>query len=392
MSVTLRAIRRTTTHTATHRLFLRPSYAPVSRVPLGGTYATTILNRSFASDKPKKNPPAHRPKQLPYDESSLDAQPHDSAPNPSCQEGQKHGGQGEKEPRDTNPNFRRLLWHMIRYLYKDKKLLKRAGFCVSCWVAIYYFLKWHAAEIPITGRKRPKLFNPARPPKNDNKPDGNLTHLSPGDSPEAQMLHRILERIVAAAGLEDLAWELYLESGPPRTSLEDEIAAVLAHDVSHMLARHDLEVNSHFLAGLLYLAPPLSVFNKYAFLGFFLIVGYPLILLPLRLRKMEIEADLLGLFIMTDAGFNPRGALSLHTWKEQIREDRYHYVAGDLPPRQTRIKNISHDLPQVLEIVRGCPPDLESVAVDEGLRQRWEQFKEERDRKRLEISKLGATE
>ena len=96
----------------------------------------------------------------------------------------------------------------------------------------------------------------------------------------------------------------------------DALAAVIGHEVAHVLARHgNARVSTQMAtqAGLEVLSAVSGMESRaggddlLAALGLGAQVG---ILLPFS-RQQESEADLLGLRLMADAGFNPMGALRL---------------------------------------------------------------------------------
>lgn len=96
----------------------------------------------------------------------------------------------------------------------------------------------------------------------------------------------------------------------------DALAAVIGHEIAHVLARHgNARVSTQMAtqAGLEVLSAVSGIESRaggddlLAALGLGAQVG---ILLPFS-RQQESEADLLGLRLMADAGFNPMGALRL---------------------------------------------------------------------------------
>nr|XP_045086184.1 mitochondrial metalloendopeptidase OMA1-like [Aegilops tauschii subsp. strangulata] len=76
-----------------------------------------------------------------------------------------------------------------------------------------------------------------------------------------------------------------------------EIAAVIAHEAAHAVARHSME--------LAMLTPP--ILNE---------------LLPFS-RRTELEADLIGMMILAAAGFDPRVAPEIHQKRESTVLDDY---------------------------------------------------------------------
>lgn len=82
---------------------------------------------------------------------------------------------------------------------------------------------------------------------------------------------------------------------------EDDLAAILAHEVAHLLARHGMERETMGRwAASLFLSKFLTDDN---FKNFIMIPW-----LHPWVRKAELEADQMGLMLMASAGFNPRSA------------------------------------------------------------------------------------
>ncbi|QKT02929.1 M48 family metallopeptidase [Ectothiorhodospiraceae bacterium 2226] len=111
---------------------------------------------------------------------------------------------------------------------------------------------------------------------------------------------------------------------------QHQLAAVVGHEVAHVLARHGNErVSQQFAAeqGLALVAvlasdrSPQTQQLLLAALGVGAQVG---ILLPFS-RAQELEADAVGLDLMASAGFDPRQSVDL--WHNMARE------GGDEPPR-----------------------------------------------------------
>lgn len=131
---------------------------------------------------------------------------------------------------------------------------------------------------------------------------------------------------------------------------DDEIAAIMGHEMAHALREHGRERMSEQIlkVGLVQIGVQTGVIQeKYAsaLLGLSeLIIGLP------HSRGQESEADLMGLEMMARAGFDPQAAISL--WEKMSAN------GGTKPPEfmsthpsdQTRIKNIQSNLPQVLPL------------------------------------------
>lgn len=129
---------------------------------------------------------------------------------------------------------------------------------------------------------------------------------------------------------------------------QNQLAAVLGHEVGHVLAQHGNErmsqqqlTNVALAAGSVYLDP----YSMQA-LGLGAQVG---ILLPYS-RTHESEADVIGLDLMAEAGFDPRQSVQL--WKNMAK------AGGGAPPEflsthpasSTRIDNLLSHMAGALKI------------------------------------------
>lgn len=132
-----------------------------------------------------------------------------------------------------------------------------------------------------------------------------------------------------------------------------QLAAVLGHEVGHVIARHGNERVSEQVAaqGGLTAAGLLSRDNPragliMAALGLGAQLG---VLLP-HSRTQESEADVIGLKLMAQAGFNPRESVDL--WKNMME------AGGGGPPEflsthpggNTRIRNLESQMADVLPL------------------------------------------
>jgi predicted Zn-dependent protease len=129
---------------------------------------------------------------------------------------------------------------------------------------------------------------------------------------------------------------------------EDELAAVLGHEIGHQIARHSSQ-NMSFVK--------LSV---ELFLSFFFDVSFvfhPLIVqlmlsLPFS-RKCENEADHIGLLLMSKACYDPHHAINLWRRVKGTEEFRIPEMLSTHPIPETRIKNLLSWLPEASSIYEG---------------------------------------
>ncbi len=136
----------------------------------------------------------------------------------------------------------------------------------------------------------------------------------------------------------------------------DELAAVLAHEIAHVIAHHHNERLSQQFAAesalnlIQAIAAPESQMGQLAMaaLGLGVQVG---ILMPYS-RLQEQEADLVGLELMARAGFDPRAALTL--WRQMIRLQKRSPPEwlSTHPSGPRRLRTLAQHLPQVMPLYR----------------------------------------
>ena len=135
---------------------------------------------------------------------------------------------------------------------------------------------------------------------------------------------------------------------------QSQLAAVVGHELAHVIARHGNERVSTQLATSQALAlgyqlsgeespEKIAIFQA---LGLGAQVG---IILPFS-RTHETEADLLGLDYMANAGFDPRESVQL--WRNMSKggESKTPELLSTHPSNSNRIKNLQANIPKVLPI------------------------------------------
>ena len=141
------------------------------------------------------------------------------------------------------------------------------------------------------------------------------------------------------------------------TERQDQLAAVIGHEIGHVLARHGNErMSSQFVVGAglavaeALMRRPESDDGRVAMavLGLGAQVG---ILLPYS-RSHESEADRIGLELMARAGFDP--AASLELWRNMSREGggRPPEFLSTHPAPETRIVALEAQIPAAMELYR----------------------------------------
>lgn len=249
--------------------------------------------------------------------------------------------------------------------------------CVSC------------ATVPVTGRTQLMLVTKEEEEKIGevalyqfvNLPQNKGKKISSNDlRPEAQSYHRrvntILGKILYAVGWKDYYKWKYVILDSPNTlnagmypggklvvftgilnfaKSDDELAAVIGHEVAHAMARHGAERYSQITATNLTLDAidaAVASSKKYSKSKGATHVAFGLgvqlgVLLPYS-RLHENEADHIGLLIMSKAGYDPQAAIQF--W-ERMERDHLRYQIEFLsthPSHGTRIANLRNLLPQAI--------------------------------------------
>ncbi|WP_305804758.1 M48 family metallopeptidase [Stenotrophomonas sp. YIM B06876] len=137
---------------------------------------------------------------------------------------------------------------------------------------------------------------------------------------------------------------------------QDQLAAVLGHEIGHVIARHHEERLTRqmgtssllqvagALAGAAYGDTGTSVVNQFGALG-----AQGLILLP-NSREQESEADIVGQRLMAEAGFDPAQAINL--WQNMMAASgsRSPQWLSTHPDPSNRIRGLQRDLPALTPV------------------------------------------
>jgi predicted Zn-dependent protease len=130
---------------------------------------------------------------------------------------------------------------------------------------------------------------------------------------------------------------------------DGQLAAVLGHEIGHVIAKHSAERVSQQTGTQLGLSALGAITpqnpNSNLLMGLLGVGAQVGILLPFS-RTQESEADLIGLDLMSRAGFSPQQSVAL--WKNMAAAS-----AGKAPPEwlsthpadENRIKNLESHLP-----------------------------------------------
>lgn len=170
-------------------------------------------------------------------------------------------------------------------------------------------------------------------------------------------VRRVGERIVQAAGLADRRWDyaVFVSDSPNAFVLpsgkigvttgllslvrnDDQLAAVLGHEVGHAVAQHAAERYSQTAAANLGLGVLQGAAGDYAqAAGAIGGLGAQLgVLLPFS-RRHELEADRLGVDYLQRAGYRPSEAIALWRLMAQQRQGSQLEFASTHPSDASRI-------------------------------------------------------
>ncbi|MCW7492149.1 M48 family metallopeptidase [Leptospira sp. 2 VSF19] len=127
---------------------------------------------------------------------------------------------------------------------------------------------------------------------------------------------------------------------------KDQLAAVIGHEIGHVIARHGNErVSQNQLAGgSVKILESLGKPTVAGALGLGAKFG---VLLPFS-REHESEADLIGLEIMAKSGFDPRQSVELWKNMSALGGSKTNELLSTHPSDATRMKNLNAAMPNAL--------------------------------------------
>jgi predicted Zn-dependent protease len=128
---------------------------------------------------------------------------------------------------------------------------------------------------------------------------------------------------------------------------QDQLAAVLGHEVSHVLAHHSAERYSEQMAADL----GTSVVSIVTGVDSQLLGGAAGLVLLRFSRTQESEADLLGLDLMSRAGFDPHAAVALwQNMEKAAGSNKPPELLSTHPSDERRIQQLQERIPQDLPV------------------------------------------
>ena len=205
------------------------------------------------------------------------------------------------------------------------------------------------------------------------------------DAARTAQLQEMVRRIKSVSALPDLPYEVVLiqtnvvnaMAAPggkimvyeglwdPQKGLardEDEIAAVLAHEIAHVNCRHSTEaMTRQMVPSLMFMGGAVIAQAKdrediaQALSGAFVL--YNGIWVTRYSRMDETEADSVGLMYMAEAGYDPRAALRIWERASQQRtgRDPAASIFSTHPPDAARLQNLRAQLPAAVAAYEASP-------------------------------------
>lgn len=207
--------------------------------------------------------------------------------------------------------------------------MRRSPFLVALSLTFAAAILAGCSSAPVTGRQQLVLLSSSEAAGMGRDAYSQILQEKGVSSNQQQteMMNRVGERLIAANGMAGQHWEFNLinDDTPNAFALpggyvgvntglfqvvktEDQLAAVMGHEIAHVIARHPEErISREALVGtgaavLGAAAPDLAgLASSAATLG---------LILPFS-REQESEADVIGLQYMARAGYDPRAAVQV---------------------------------------------------------------------------------
>ncbi|KAF9691500.1 hypothetical protein EKO04_010529 [Ascochyta lentis] len=230
-------------------------------------------------------------------------------------------------------------------------------------------------EVPVSGRRR---FNFVPAKMEEALGESTVAEIKqqyagrflPDHDPRVRLVKKVLERLLPFAfqegqGLSEMAWEVHVIDSPeenafvvpggkvfvftgilPHCQDEDGIAAVLGHEIAHVVAHHTAERMSQapllLLPLLASLALDISFYSANMLLQLFLSMPAS--------RKHEAEADYIGLLMSAQACYRPEAALEFWTRMEKVGQGGPPEFLSTHPSSHNRGEKIREALPRAWEV------------------------------------------
>ena len=236
-------------------------------------------------------------------------------------------------------------------------------------------------QVPVTGRSQLVLISAAQETQLGEQAFQQVLQESTlsRDATANAILQRVGQRIAANSGLEGLKWEFVLIDSDqvnafalpggkvavytgilPICENEAGLAAVIGHEVSHVIARHGAErMSQGLVVELVGAGVNQALSEKNAALREGVMTAYGLgsqvgVLLPYS-RTHETEADTIGVQLMARAGYDPAEAPRVWERMAGLGGQQPPQLLSTHPSHESRIRNLSAMVPAMRRIYDSSP-------------------------------------
>ncbi|KAL3658008.1 hypothetical protein V7S43_017051 [Phytophthora oleae] len=224
----------------------------------------------------------------------------------------------------------------------------------------------HVETMPLNGRRRIMFLSPEHEERLGQQAYREIlssSRLLPPSHPMSRAVTRVGREIAQETDAPFMKWTFHvIEAKEPNAFClpggkvfvhsglfkvlrnEDALAAVMFHEAAHGLARHGAEKISFSLLvyGLLALIFP--DYGQISDLMVKLAVDLPFS------RKLELEADSIGLRLMAQACYDPRASIQMNTSLGQLDKGSQFKYFSTHPPSAERVQALREQLRSALEI------------------------------------------
>ncbi|KAG6355959.1 hypothetical protein INS49_015344 [Diaporthe citri] len=246
-----------------------------------------------------------------------------------------------------------------------------AALIVVSWGGTTYFWLTHSEKTPVTGRRRFAYYSV---PQSSSEPlseqvFSKIEEFQSLIRPQSEKVRQVFMDIAVAAGVDDREWKVYIIPDPEANAAvsdemsmviiysgmlkhikaKDDLAVVLAHELAHVIAKHDDERHSRKIMEYYYGIPytPAGIVGALSLCAAMVAIEFVvggILLIPFAIgeamrlsayRKQEKEADAIGLLLMTEAGYNPYAARRV--WASVKAEEDQDFAAAEARAKQTSI-------------------------------------------------------
>lgn len=136
---------------------------------------------------------------------------------------------------------------------------------------------------------------------------------------------------------------------------DDEIAAIMGHEIAHALREHGRERLSQAMAQNIAVNLAMAAAGGYgSAVGAANQVAHYVFVLP-NSRDNESEADAIGLELAARAGYNPMGAITVWQKMIQATKNKSPEFLSTHPSGETRIEQLTALMPSVEPLYRAAP-------------------------------------